>query len=187
MISLASPRSGHFDLATGHHGDLWLDLDGLFLYPAVLRPHVEELARLLRAHRVDAVCGPVEGGAFLAQAVAAVLGAAFLPAYRVPSGDGAVPGGYRLPRVPGGMRGWRVAIADDAVNAGTAVRACFALVNERAASVAAVAALISLGAARESWTQASVSVPFYAVETVPARVWPASRCPLCASAVRLDR
>jgi orotate phosphoribosyltransferase len=186
LISLARPRHGHFDLATGNHGDVWLDLDGLFLHPEVLRPHVAELARLLRAHQVDAVCGPVEGGAFLAQAVATVLGVAFLPAYRAPSGGGAALGGYRLPHVPGGIQAWKVAIADDAVNAGTAVRACFALLDERAASVAAVASLISLGSARQSWTQASATVPFYAIETMPARVWPASRCPLCASDVPLE-
>jgi orotate phosphoribosyltransferase len=185
LISLASPRHGHFDLGTGNHGDLWLDLDGLFLRPAILRPHVRELARLLRAHQVDAVCGPVEGGAFLAQALAALLEVAFLPAYRATCG-GAALAGYRLPQVPGGTQGWRVAIADDAVNAGTAVRACTALLDDRAASVAAVAALISLGPAREAWTQAPVPVPFYAIEAMPSRVWPASRCPLCADGVPLD-
>lgn len=187
MISLASPRHGHFDLGTGNHGDLWLDLDGLFLHPAILQPHVRELARLLRAHQVDAVCGPVEGGAFLAQALATLLEVAFLPAYRALSRGGGALAGYRLPQVPGGMEGWRVAIADDAVNAGTAVRACSALLDDRAASVAAVASLISLGPARETWTQPSASVPFYAIETMSARVWRASRCPLCASGVPLDR
>ncbi len=187
MISLAGPRHGHFDLGTGNHGDLWLDLDGLFLHPATLQPHVCELADLLRAHAVEAVCGPAEGGAFLAQALATVLEVAFLPAYRaLPHGEGALAG-YRLPRLPGGMAGWKVAVADDAVNAGTAVRACFRLLEDRAASVAAVASLISLGPARATWTQASVSVPFYAIEAMPARVWPASRCLLCASGVPLER
>ena len=88
LISLASPRHGHFDLGTGNHGDLWLDLDGLFLHPAILQPHIRELARLLRAHQVDAICGPAEGGAFLAQALAILLGAVFLPTYRAISGAG---------------------------------------------------------------------------------------------------
>ena len=134
LISLAGPRHGHFDLGTGNHGDLWLDLDGLFLHPATLQPHVRELADLLRAHVVDAVCSPAEGGAFLAQALATVLGVAFLPAYRaLPHREGALAG-YRLPWLPGGIAGWKVAVADDAVNAGTAVRACFRLLEDRAAS-----------------------------------------------------
>jgi orotate phosphoribosyltransferase len=60
---LARPRRGHFDLGTGYHGDLWLELDALFLRPASLRPQVDRLARRLREYRVDAVCGPMEGRA----------------------------------------------------------------------------------------------------------------------------
>jgi len=117
VVQLARPRSGHFDLGTGYHGDLWLDLDALLLRPALLRAHVRWLAARLREHSVDAVCGPLEGGAFLAYAVADLLGVAFLAGYRRP-GERA---GYRLPAVPGGIGGWRVGVVDDAVNAGTAV------------------------------------------------------------------
>ena len=34
VVQLVRPRAGHFDLGTGYHGDLWLDLDALFLRPA---------------------------------------------------------------------------------------------------------------------------------------------------------
>ena len=81
---LARPQLGHFDLGTGYHGDLWLDLDALFLRPALLRPNVRWLAERLTQHAPDAVCGPLEGGAFLAYAVADRLQVAFLPAYRSP-------------------------------------------------------------------------------------------------------
>ena len=95
LIGLARPRRGHFDLGTGFHGDLWLDLDALFLRPSLLRPWIKELADRLAAHHVDAVCGPMEGGSFLALAIADLLGVAFLPAYRA-SGGGQ---GYRLPGI----------------------------------------------------------------------------------------
>jgi orotate phosphoribosyltransferase len=120
LSQLARPRRGHFDLGTGFHGDLWLDLDALFLWPARLRPAAGQLAAHLRQYRPAAVCGPLSGGAFLAQTVAEILGAAFLPAY---AGPGRPPR-YRLPGpVRGQIAGWRVAVVDDAVNAGTAVRA----------------------------------------------------------------
>ena len=70
VVQLARPRSGHFDLGTGYHGDLWLDLDALLLRPPLLRAHVRWLAERLREHSVDAVCGPLEGGAFLASSAA---------------------------------------------------------------------------------------------------------------------
>ncbi len=174
MIGLARPRRGHFDLGTGFHGDVWLDLDALFLRPALLRPHVRSLAGRLREHRPDAVCGPMEGGALLAHAIAGELGVAFLAVYRDPAA------GYRLPDVPGGIGGWRVAIADDAVNAGTAVRACSGLLLGRGAVPVAVAALLSLGPAASAVAD-GISVPLYAAAALPSQAWPAGQCPLGAA------
>jgi orotate phosphoribosyltransferase len=184
VADLAHPRHGHFDLGTGYHGDLWLDLDALFLRPALLRPHVRWLADRLRPHQVDAVCGPMEGGAFLAQAIADRLGTAFLAAYRaVPAQPGEATD-YRLPGVPGGISGWRVAIADDAVNAGTAVRACSSLLRAGGAVPVAVAALLSLGPASAS-VAAETSAPLYAVGAIDSQAWPAGKCLLCAAGTPL--
>jgi orotate phosphoribosyltransferase len=180
VVQLARPQRGHFDLGTGYHGDVWLDLDALFLRPAALRPYVRVLAGRLRQHRLDAVCGPMEGGAFLAQAIAEDLGAAFLPAARGPAPQPGTATAYLLPRVPGGISGWRVAIADDAVNAGTAVRACAGLLGAGGAVPVAVAALISLGPASGAVAQ-DISVPFYAAAAMPSQAWPAGQCPLCAA------
>jgi hypothetical protein len=109
VAGLAQPRSGHFDLGTGYHGDVWLDLDALFLRPALLRPHVGWLADRLREHRVDAVCGPMEGGAFLAQSLADHMETAFLAAHRGPASAGAATA-YRIPRCAAASAGggWRL-------------------------------------------------------------------------------
>lgn len=176
MIELARPRRGHFDLGTGFHGDVWLDLDAMFLRPALLRPYVGMLEDRLRERRIDAVCGPMEGGALLAHAIAGRLEVAFLPGYRTSASA------YRLPDVPGGIGGWRVAIADDAVNAGTAVRACAALLRDRGAVPVAVAALLSLGPASAAVADA-ISVPLYTVGAVQSEAWPAVGCPLCAGGI----
>ena len=175
MVQLARPRSGHFDLGTGYHGDLWLDLDSLLLRPSLLRAHVRWLAARLTEHSVDAVCGPLEGGAFLAYAVADLLGVAFLAGYRLP-GETAR---YHLPAVQGGIDDWRVGVVDDAVNAGTAVVACVEELRGRGAVPVAVATLVSLGEA-STMVQARMRMPFYPASTVPSRAWPAERCPLCA-------
>jgi orotate phosphoribosyltransferase len=178
VVRLARPRRGHFDLGTGYHGDVWLDLDALFLRPSRLRPYVEWLAERLREHSPDAVCGPLEGGAFLAYAVADRLGVAFLAGYRSPG----QATGYHLPSVPGGIGGWRVAVVDDAVNAGTAVAACLRELQARGAVPVAVAALLALGEA-SAMVPASLGVPFYPAGTMPSRAWPAPECPLCAGGV----
>lgn len=180
MHRLAHPTSGHFDLGTGYHGDVWLDLDALFLRPATLRPHVRLLADHLRQHRIDAVCGPMEGGALLAFALADLLGTAFLPAYRRSGPGNAGQAGYRRPAVSSGLSGWRVAVVDDAVNAGTAVVSCFRELRDAGAIPVAVAALLALGDA-PAIIAATMSVPFYTAGSIASRAWRAEECPLCAS------
>jgi orotate phosphoribosyltransferase len=184
LIRLARPRRGHFDLGTGYHGDLWLDLDALFLRPALLRPHIRSLAGRLAGHKIDAVCGPAAGGAFLAQAVADLLGVAFLPAHRRPPPAPGAATGYRIPpSMRSRIGGWRVAITDDAINAGTAALASFHQVRDGGAVPVAIAALLELGPAR-AMVRDTMPVPFYAAAALPSQVWPASACPLCASGTR---
>jgi orotate phosphoribosyltransferase len=157
---------------------VWLELDALFLRPVLLRQPVRWMAGRLREHAVDAVCGPLEGGAFLAYAVADLLTAAFLPGYRSP-GELA---GYHLGPVPGGIGGWRVGIVDDAVNAGTAVAACAAEIRDHGAVPVAVTALLALGDANELIPE-QLGLPFYPAATLPSQTWPAGRCPRCAAGI----
>jgi orotate phosphoribosyltransferase len=177
-VQLAQPARGHFDLGTGYHGDVWLELDALFLRPVLLRQPVRWMAGRLREHAVDAVCGPLEGGAFLAYAVADLLTAAFLPGYRSP-GELA---GYHLGPVPGGIGGWRVGIVDDAINAGTAVAACAAELRRQGAVPVAATALLALGDANELIPE-QLGLPFYPAATLPSQTWRADRCPRCAAGI----
>ena len=93
LLALVSGRRGHFRLESGHHGGLWLDLDPLFAEPRRVAPFVDRLAAAVRPHAVDAVCGPLLGGAFLAQLVAHALDVAFYFTERVlpPRADGLFP------------------------------------------------------------------------------------------------
>jgi orotate phosphoribosyltransferase len=182
---LAGPRRGHFDLGTGYHGDLWLDLDAMLLRPAQLDPHIRALADWLRPFQADAICGPLAGGAYLAWALANRMATAFLPAERDYSRPAGQPPAYRLPAVPGGIAGWRVAIADDAVNAGTAVRSCFGQLSGCGAIPVAVVALLALTPASTTAAEA-LAVPFHAAETVASQAWPARQCPLCARGTPLS-
>jgi orotate phosphoribosyltransferase len=87
--------------------------------------------------------------------------------------------------VPGGIQGWRVALADDAVNAGTAIRACATELQNSGAVPVAVAALLALGPA-EATVRDTMGLPLYAAAQLNSRAWPAATCPLCASGVPLD-
>src|SRR5258708_16758332 len=63
LLNLLSARQGHFRYESGYHGDLWLDLDLLFLRPRRVQPFAVELAHQLAHHNIAAVCGPLIGGA----------------------------------------------------------------------------------------------------------------------------
>src|SRR3989442_16006605 len=83
LLRLLAPRQGHFRFESGHHGDRWLDLAPLCLRPRRLRRFAAELARRLKRYQVEAVCGPLVEGAFLAQMVAEELDVEFFFAEQV--------------------------------------------------------------------------------------------------------
>jgi orotate phosphoribosyltransferase len=65
LLSMIDVRRGHFRFESGHHGDLWLDLDSLFRRPVRLRPAVELLTRRIADHEVPLGDGTADasGGA----------------------------------------------------------------------------------------------------------------------------
>ena len=134
---------GHFRYESGHHGDLWLDLDLLLIDARAVHGWSAALAQQVAACRPEVVCGPLSGGAFVAQALAAALGAAFAFAER------RLIEGSVAYRIPDGLRarvaGRRVVLADDAVNAGSALLATLADARRCGAELAGFASLITLG------------------------------------------
>ena len=178
LLDLIAVRHGHFRLESGHHGNLWLDLDALFLRPGRLQPFVRELAGCLSRHRIEAVVGPLVGGALVAQGVAAELGALFAFAERIVEVDGVT---YRIAGAfHRALAGRRVAIVDDAINAGSATRATYGALTSLGAKPIAVGALLLLG---------NTALPFFeekglAVErlaALPNEIWEPTECPLCAA------
>jgi orotate phosphoribosyltransferase len=125
LLSLFAARRGHFRFESGHHGDLWLEIPAAYVHTNLLRPYTSKLARLLAAHQVEAICGPLVEGALLAQMVAEEMRVEFYFAEQSTraGADGLYPVGYRIPdALRGAIRGKRTAIVDDVINAGSATR-----------------------------------------------------------------
>jgi orotate phosphoribosyltransferase len=78
-------RTGHFQYESGDHGNTWLTLELLFVDPQWLRRAAERLCERLVQFSADVVCGPLVGGALVAQPVAEILGARFVYADRRPA------------------------------------------------------------------------------------------------------
>ena len=180
IYDLVESRRGHFLLESGLHSELWLDLDPLFADQRRVAPLVLALSSKLRAYEADVVCGALVGGAFLAQLLAQELDVEFcfservLPRYRVPAGFASH------------VAGKRVAIVDDVMSAGSALRATYTELRTLGAHVVVAGALLVLG---------DKGADYFAAEGVPVvftarddfATWAPAECPLCAASVPLEQ
>lgn len=192
LAELFAVRRGHFVFESGHHGDLWLDLEKLCLRPATLRPFTAELARWVEEQRADVICGPLVEGAFVALLVAEKLTAEFVYTERLDppaserDNNQLFPIRYRLPAaLRPTVRGRRVAIVNDVINAGSAVRGTSADLVECGAELAGIACLLTLGDAAADFAL-SCSVPLFQLATREMNLWPPQDCPLCEAGVAID-
>ena len=187
ILEAVPARSGHFLLESGYHTDLWLTLEALFISPRRLAPLVSMLAARLEPHAPSAVCGPLLGGAFLAQTVATTLEIDF---YFTEPVNAKAPGlfgaEYRLQEdLQRRIRDKRVAIVDDVISAGSSARATAAAVAAAGGSTVVVGTLLVLGTlALDHFARAGV--PVEALERKDFALWAPSACPLCSSGVPLE-
>lgn len=188
IFRLLASRKGHFRLESGHHSDLWLDLEQLCLRPRDVLPFSAELARRLTKYNVDAVCGALNEGAFLSLLAASELNVEFSYSERFDSGrrDALYPVEYRI---PGALRrtlaGKRVAIVNDVISAGSAVRGTYDDLRACGAEPVAVGALLVLGDAFSRFIQEQ-QIGLESIAVAPHNLWKPSDCPLCLSNVPFE-
>jgi orotate phosphoribosyltransferase len=189
VMALLSPEGGHFLFESGHHGNLWMDLEALFLDPSRIEPLAAELSGRLAKHNAEVICGPLVEGAFLALMVAQRMGLPFTYSERFEAADpgGLYPFAYRVPRtLHRYVHAKRVAIVTDVINAGSAVRGTTTDLQQCGAQPIAIGALLVLG----DWTPAFAAESSMAVESLaalPNELWTPAQCPLCAANVPLER
>jgi orotate phosphoribosyltransferase len=181
-------RRGHFLLESGYHTDLWFNLDALFVAPSDLAPQVAALSELLRPYSISAVCGPLLGGAFLAQAVAYHMGLRFYYTQQVPT---KTPGplfsaGYQLPpELRRQVGNERIAIVDDVVSAGSSVRATAEDLITTGAQTVVVGTLLLLGNQAVDHFAAR-GIPLVALARQNFNLWAPAECPLCRAGASLE-
>jgi orotate phosphoribosyltransferase len=183
LLDAVAASRGHFLYESGHHGDLWLDLDGLFVDARRARGWASALAQRAMACRPEFVCGPLTGGAFFAQSLAAEMGAGFVFAERFISETGAVH--YRIPQsLREVVRDRRVLLVDDAVNAGSAWLSTLVDLEDCYSELAGLACLVTLGEAA-SQIAGRRGVPLFTLASLERGMWVPEECPLCGSGVPL--
>ncbi|HET9906763.1 MAG TPA: phosphoribosyltransferase family protein [Anaerolineales bacterium] len=188
LLNLLAARRGHFKFESGHHGDLWLDLDLLFLQPQKLQPFIDALADRLEKYNPAAICGPLVGGALIAHSIAAKLGIEF---YYTEPVNIAQPGTlysvkYRLPKnFESHVSGKKIVVVDDVINAGSAVRATLEELSLQEARPVAIGCLILLGTLAQDYF-AKEHIAVESLEALSNNLWMPGDCPLCHSNLPLD-
>jgi orotate phosphoribosyltransferase len=188
ILNLLATRRGHFLFESGHHGDLWLGLELLCLRPRLVQPLAVELAKRLSRLGIEVVCGPLVEGAFVGLMVASELDVTFSYSERFArrTQEGLFPAGYRIPSsLRSSVRQKRVAIVNDVINAGSAVRGTLSDLEACGATVVAIGALLLLGTAASEFASGK-NVVLESVATLPNNLWTPSVCPLCASGVPIE-
>lgn len=188
VLNTLPARRGHFLLESGYHTDLWFNLDALFLEPQEIAPHIAALAELLRPYEISAICGPLLGGAFLAQAVATLMEVRFYFSEPAPAKtEGALfTAEYRLPaELRQRVRDERVAIVDDVISAGSSVRATAAELTAAGALTLAVGSFLLLGNEAAAYFSTR-GVPLVAIARENFNLWRPSECPLCRTGEPLE-
>ena len=141
------------------------------------------------AYGIDAVCGALNEGAFVALMVASELDVEFSYTERFappPSRDALFEVRYRLPRVlRDTVHGKHIAIVNDVISAGSAVRGTIADLKACGAQPVVIGTLVTLGSSFGVWAAAE-SIPVESLASLPHTVWTPSECPLCAAGVALD-
>jgi orotate phosphoribosyltransferase len=188
LLELVRGRQGHFQFESGHHGDLWLELETLCLHSRDVQPFAAQLAAKLRPHKVEVVCGPLVEGAFIALLVALELVCDFVYAERFanPAREGLYPVEYHLPKpLRAGVKGKRVAVINDVISAGSAVRGAFSDLQSASADIVAIGALLGLGDSIGKFA-AEHQVALELLYQMPHNLWVPIQCPLCAKGQPLE-
>lgn len=188
LTRLIAGRKGHFQMESGYHSEMWFDLGRLFDRPEQLHSPVKELARRLAAHRLDAVCGPMAGGAKLAEMIGRELVLEHFVSQRseTAGAGGLFPVNYRIPaEVRSRVREKRIAVVDDAISAGSAVRGTCADLLACGARPVAVGALFIFGPAAARFA-AEKDLGLEGISRMEFEPWQPAACPLCRAGVALE-
>ena len=159
------------------------------IIPTSSAPFVTDLARRLAAHGVDSVCGPMTGGAKLAQLIAAELRIECFEAERLetPGATGMFPVKYELPadaaateRAAGRSRSSTMRSARAPPFAGRT------RIWSRAARGPSRSAHSSCSATRRRASRLRAGLALEAIERLPLEMWIPPECPLCKAGVAID-
>ena len=173
--SVGAMKEGHFLLSSGLHSPVYWEKFRLLQYPV----YAEKLCRLIVHHfkdqAVDVVAGPTTGGIILAFEIGRQLGVRSI--FVEKKGEARI-----LRRDFEFKAGERVLVVDDVLTTGGSIKGTIDAVNKLGGVVIGIGVLVD-----RSTGEIDFNVPLFSCLHVPAVVYPAEACPLCAAGLPLVR
>ncbi len=172
---------GHFEFASGEHGDVYVNKDAVYLHTEELEKLAEEIASKFENKGIHSVAGPAVGGAILANRVAYHLtrmsGHEVFSAYADKDrGKFIIRRGYDK-----FIDGKKVLIVEDIINTGESAAKTAAAIEKARGIIFAVAALFNRG------EMTSIDdIPIKALVNQKLESWKKKDCPLCKKRVPIS-
>lgn len=156
--------------------------------PSVVRNLAGELAERVRGYAPEVICGPLVEGAFVGLLAAEQLDVEFVysAAAARDATAGLFPVRYRIPATLRELRHRRVAVVNDVINAGSAVRGTIDDLLACGARPVAIGTLLTLGTHPARLAE-EASLPLETLAAEPNTVWAPADCPLCAQGIPLTK
>ena len=175
LVSRDALMRGHFQLASGRHGDLYIEKFRILQWPDVTGPLCAMMADHFRG-ACNLVAGPTTGGIILSYETARHLGLRSIIAERksASSAEREFKRGFEIG--PGDL----VLVVDDVLTTGGSIREVIDAVRARGAEVAGVGVLVD-----RTNGKVDFGVPFFACLSVEVESWAPGECDLCRRGVPL--
>jgi len=128
------------------------------------------------------ICGPLVEGAFVALLAASELQRNFVYTLRCaePDQDRLFPVSYDLPKsLRSTVAEKRVAVVNDVISAGSAVRGTLNSLKAAGADVVCIASLVGLGESFSAFARQQ-AMEYRTLLTLPNNTWKPEECPLCS-------
>jgi len=189
LLNLLHSRSGHFLTESGRHSDVWFNSQNLFKEPNQLSPIVSELGKKITRHTFDIVCGPMFGGAQIAKMISDEYDMDYVISERHVTHDVSSPKpivSYFIPKNSHGqVKGKKIAIVDDIINAGAATKATYDVLISLGAIPVLLGALLVKGDLIYPFISSN-NLSLEMISKCDNNMWLPEECPLCAAHQTLE-
>jgi len=163
--------TGHFQLASGRHGEKYMQCAKVLQHPEHTAYIAQTVAKEFENEDIDIVLAPAVGGIIFGYELARSLGAKSIFAERE-EGKMTLRRGFEIPK------GAKVVIAEDVVTTGGSIREVIAIANEHGATIIGACVMVD-----RSGGSIDFGMKYAAAYSTAIESYTPEGCPLCKKGI----